>query len=101
MRARAFFNANKYRQAETAARRAFDLVPKRKRADALTIEIARVELRDILVRLKKWKSGEMVLNKALRRLPKSEWLSHLADLTRRRKEWEPPLKRRHNLHRIK
>jgi hypothetical protein len=65
-------------------------VLKRSDADAFDIEIATVELRDILVRLKKWKSAEAVIRRSMYRLPGSEWLGRILDLTQRKIEWEPP-----------
>jgi hypothetical protein len=43
-------------------------------ADDFDLEVACIELRDILVAQKKWKAASRILEAGLKRVPGSDWL---------------------------
>ena len=91
-KADAFSDAGKYQRALASARKAWRLTLQDKSADDFSIGVACVSVRDILVKLKKWKEAGRVLREGLRRIRGEDrrWLQRMLDLTTRRIEWEPP-----------
>jgi tetratricopeptide (TPR) repeat protein len=88
-KASALIGAEEFRLAVAPAWKAWRLTLCEPSADKFDIETTSVVLRDILVKLGRWKSAHRVLEKALKRAPESPWLLRLLDLTKRHIEWAP------------
>jgi tetratricopeptide (TPR) repeat protein len=86
--ARALGDVGQAELAEQPARKAWRLTLDDPSADDFDLEVACIELRDILVAQKKWEAASRVLEAGLIRVPGSDWLRRVLELTHKKIDWE-------------